>query len=99
MTGIEKAMTRIQSFIFRGAVENSLLKNGIYRMVQCNMTVDIMAKSNHGLAKNPEVYNDIFSEIAFIEFNISIMTSTVRLKVEALALPERKYLQASLEKS
>jgi hypothetical protein len=75
------------------------LKNGIYRITQCNKTVDIIANSNHGLAKNPEVNKDIFSEIAFIEFSISIMTSTVRLKVEALALPERKYLQASFEKS
>lgn len=41
--------------------------------------------------KGDMVRRELSSEIAFSAFNISITTSTDRLKVDALILPEVKY--------
>jgi len=41
----------------------------------------------------------MFSDIAFIELSISIITKTVKDKVEALAFPAIKYEQGFFEKS
>lgn len=99
ITGNEKAITKSQSFKFYDKVENMLLQNGIYSITQCNPTELPIANNYHGLAKIPDVMIDIFSDIAFIELSISIITKTVKDKVEALAFPAIKYEHGFFEKS
>ena len=84
---------------FNEAVENNLLKKGMYRITACNATDENIAPINQGFANNPDFKRDWFSDIAFIAFNISIITNTVKERVDAFAFPDIKYLQGSAENS
>jgi len=85
--GLEKASTRIQSFKVKGVILKILLKNGKYRIIECNATDEMQASINRGFENKPTLNILESSERAFKAFNISIMTKTERLKVEALAFP------------
>ena len=75
--------------------------------MQCNTTDSAIATSKYGLANNPitnkdpsyEIKNKNTSDNAFKALNISIMTKTERLRVDAFYLPHEKYKHGSFEKS
>lgn len=67
--------------------------------MQCNMIDIAIATSKYGLANNPITNIDPSSDNAFKALNISIMTKTERLRVDAFYLPQEKYKHGSLEKS
>jgi len=58
--------------------------------MQCNRMDPIMAKMRRGLANNPMVRRDESSDRALRALNISMMTSTERLSVDAFYLPHEK---------
>lgn len=62
------------------------------------MDIDIATK-RRGLAKIPTVKMEDSSDKALRALNISIITKTVKDKVEAFYLPQVKYKQAFSEKS
>jgi len=58
-----------------------------------------MAINNKGLAKIPIYKIEASSDKALIALNISIITKTVKDKVEAFYFPHVKYKQGLVEKS
>ena len=99
MTGKLKANTRIQSFLFKGAVLKYSAAKGTYKIIACNNMEEAIANIKYIFEKNPTTNKDPSSLKAFSEFNISITTNTVKDNVEAFFLPQVKYEHGSLEKS
>lgn len=58
-----------------------------------------MANINNGFANIPIFKSEESSDRAFKALNISIVTSTDKLSVEAFYLPHEKYKHGSFEKS
>lgn len=65
----------------------------------CKEEDKAIAINNKGLAKIPTVATEDSSDKALIALNISIITNTVKDKVEAFYLPQVKYKQGLEEKS
>lgn len=63
--------------------------------MQCKITEPAMATSKNGLAKIPISKREASSDKALTALNISIITKTVKDKVEAFYFPQVKYKQGS----
>jgi hypothetical protein len=91
--GKENANTSDQSLKVKGAILNILLNIGEYKIIECNprelnkKKYDKQARISRGLLNRPTLRILESSERALSALSISIITSTDKLRVEALALP------------
>ena len=87
ITGKLQANTRIHSFTVRGTTPKILAKIGTYKMTQWESIEPMMARMSHGFTQGGICNKLPSSETALRAFSISIVTSTDKLRVMALALP------------
>jgi len=90
-TGTENRMTRHHSWQFKGEIPKIELKTGTYRIIIWLATDPKMARMSQGLIQGGIVINELSSDKALRALNISIMTSTDKLSVDAFTFPFVKY--------
>jgi len=83
-TGALRYSTVFHSSQLSGAVENTSVKSGIYRIAECKTILKIMEPTRNGFFHTGNLNKLSFSDSEFIALNISTVTRTERLMVVAV---------------
>jgi len=83
-TGALRYSTAFHSSQLSGAMENTSVKNGIYRIPKCNVMLRSIEATRNGFFHTGNLNKLSFSDREFIALNISTVTRIERLIVVAL---------------